>query len=293
MRLRRSRLVSEASAGCVVVFCRAIRYLPAAPHRSGGGADVGLAHAVELGHVVDHHRAFVAVLDHAVAEVGGQLGQLGVDVLDLLLVGVAQLGAGSHEVGVVALDQTLRLGVHALRIAFVMDRLDALPELLVEVDGVAVRGHLRRDFLLDFLQGIGLVRRRQVIEDAGDATQQGAALLHRDQGVVEGRRLGVVGDCLDFLLMLGHAALERRQVVAFLVLVELRRAVLQRTRLEERVLALGLGGGRGRVGAAVIRGFRGGGGFIAAAGGQGQAGGNGQRKVTNRHGKLQNSRTCR
>jgi hypothetical protein len=57
----------------------------------GGAGDLRIRHAGELFLGVDHDRRIVHFLQHVLAELGLQLGQLGVHRLQLVLVGFAQL----------------------------------------------------------------------------------------------------------------------------------------------------------------------------------------------------------
>ena len=62
-----------------------------------------------------------------------------------------------------------------------------------------------------------------------------ARTLHRDEGIVEGRRGRVVGDRGHFALLLGHPGEQRGQIVAVLDLREIGRLERQGARLRERV----------------------------------------------------------
>ena len=150
----------------------------------------------------------------------------------------------------VALDQAHALCVQAQRVAAVVQRLDAGEQLAVEADGIGVRGELGGVLalqLLAVLVGVGTDQRE---EHGGRAVQHLAALFHGNDGVFEGRGIGVVGDGLDFLQLLGHAGIEGGSEMAVLDLVELRVMQRQRALGEERVGSLGgfgsaLGGGIG------------------------------------------------
>jgi len=224
-----------------------------------GGGDRGVGHPGEAGAVVHHHGRSVVLLEQVLAEAGLQRGQLAVDLAQARLLLLVQPGAGAHEVEVVTVEQAQLLGVEAELVALVVQGLDAGVQLRVEGDGVGVRGQQRRHgglHLLHLRVGVGA---DQVEEHVGHAQQYLAAALGGDDGVVEGRRLGVVGDGVELGALLGHALLEGRQVVRVGDAVERRQLVRQRARFEEGV-------GRGR------RGLVGGG----AEGRQREAGGQGQ-----------------
>ena len=100
-----------------------------------------------------------------------------------------------------------------------VERGDALEELVVEEDGVAVGGELGRDLGTNLQQrrvGVGARDRKKC---AGRTLQQLAALFHGDDRVVERRRRGVIGDCLDFLQLLRHPGLNGRLEVGVFDLV--------------------------------------------------------------------------
>jgi hypothetical protein len=77
----------------------------------GGDVDRLVRHAGQFLAAVDHQGRGVRFLQHVLAELGLQGGDLAVVGLQLDLVRGGQLGAGAHEVGVVALQQVGRLGV--------------------------------------------------------------------------------------------------------------------------------------------------------------------------------------
>src|SRR5213082_1901562 len=62
--------------------------------------------------------------------------------------------------------------------------------------------------------------------------------LERDEGVLEGGRLAIVGDALDLLELLAHAGVEGRQVIAVVDPVEGRQIVGERARACKRVVGL-------------------------------------------------------
>src|SRR5690606_1303520 len=130
--------------------------------------------------------------------------------------------AGAHEVDVVALDQTNRLRIEAERIASGMEPIDAREELRVQQDRVLVRGELRRELGLDRLTALVRVGGSEREEGRRGALEQLSGSLERDDGVLEGRRLGILRDRLDLLEMLGHAALERGREVLVLDQIERR-----------------------------------------------------------------------
>lgn len=191
---------------------------------------------VELGDVLDHHRALVGVGEQVPLERGPEGREALVDVPEPALVPSVQRGARPGEVGEVALQQPPLLLVGRL------DRLDALEQPPVEVDRVGVLGEPGRDGLLDLLHARSGVGRRLVEEHRRDAVEQRARPLQRLDGVLERRRLRVRGDLLDLREVLGHALLERRRVVLLPDLLERRQPVRQVAGTEEGVRGRGHGG---------------------------------------------------
>jgi hypothetical protein len=192
--------------------------------------------AVELLRAVHQHGRVDGLLQDVLREGGGQRREFAVELAELVLVRVRQARPGAHEVGVVALQQAQRLGVQPQVFTVAVQRLDALEQRSVQEDRVLVGGQQRRDGLLHFLHLRVGVRRVQVAEHARHTVEELAAALHGDDGVLEARGLGAVGDRLDFRQAVGHALLEGRQVVLVTDQVERRHAIGQRARREEGVL---------------------------------------------------------
>ncbi len=261
VQLRQQRLAGGVEQGDAVFARHAFLFGALGQH-----GDLFVAQAGQLGAVGDDHRRVVHFRQHVLAELGGQRRHFGVDCLDPCLLRVAQVGAGAHEIGVVALDQAHALLVQTQVGALFIQRLDAREQLGVQVDAVAVGGELGRVLGVQFVEGVVGVGAGQVAERDRGAGQQLAGAFHRQDGVVEGRRLAVIGDGLDLAGVFGHAAVEGRREIAVLDLVELRVLVRQGALLEEGIHGvLGVVGGRlGRSG-----------GGAQAGGGQGKRDGQG------------------
>lgn len=169
-------------------------------------------------------------------EGGGERGELGVELAELLFVGVGETGAGADEVLVITVEEVTGLGVEVQRDGAAVEGIDAGEEGGVEADGVGVRGDLRRHFLFDRAERVVGVGAGEVVEDALDAGEELAGALEGDDGVFEGGGLGVAGDGFDFAQLLGHAGFERGAEVRVFDLVELRVAEWERAFAEERVV---------------------------------------------------------
>ena len=120
-----------------------------------------------------------------------QCGDLGVHRLELGLVGLGELGAGAHEILVVALEQPVRLGVQAEFGALVVERLDAREERAVQVNRVLWAESFGAISVSTFCScGIRCWRRRDSRKSV-HPPKQIAGFLQRDDRVLEGRGLGV------------------------------------------------------------------------------------------------------
>ena len=87
-----------------------------------------------------------------------------VDLLQLGLVGVGEVGAGLHKLLVVVLHQPQRFGIEIERGALLVNRLHPREQLGVQVNCVLVRGQPRRFVLLHLLQIVIGVRAGHAVE---------------------------------------------------------------------------------------------------------------------------------
>ena len=86
-------------------------------------------------------------------------------------------------------------------------------KFLVQVDGILVRRDQGLKLGVDFAQLIGAVcREHRPVRHQGPA-QERAAAFHGHEGVLEGRRRGVLCDGPEFLQLTVHAVPDRVQVV--------------------------------------------------------------------------------
>ena len=200
-----------------------------------GGSDVALAQAGQLSFFIDHDRRRGGISENVLAILRRQRRLFLIQRFESCFVGVRELRAGADEVAVVALDQPFRFCIEVERVALVVDRLYAGEEFRIEIDRVGVCRQLRRLFRFDLLHRVVGVRLRQVEENLRGARQQIAALLHRDDRVVEGRWIGIVRDDLDFREAALHALFDRGLVVGVLDLVEWRRLKRQRAGVVKRI----------------------------------------------------------
>ena len=243
----------------------------------GGCGDGCFRHAVEFGTRVDDNGRRVGFLQNVLGEGGGQGGQVGVDGLQLHLVGIRQLRAGANEVSVVTLEQAHRFGVQAQGGARSMQRLHAGKKFPVQHDRVVVGGQLRRHLTLDGVERVIGVGTGHAEEGGRNPAQHLAAALHRDDGVFKAGRIGLVGDGVDLDQLLAHAFVEGRRVMLVVDLVEGHRMQVKRAWRIERV---GLDAGRDRgsgcgCGSGFSRRVGLGDGLAAGGSGQREAGGNG------------------
>ena len=114
------------------------------------------------------------------------------------------------------------------------------------MDRVVVRGQLRRERLFHLLQRLVRVGLRHREEHVGGTREVGAGPLHRDDGVVERRRVRQRRDGVHLGEVHPHRLFDGRLVVAVLDVVERGRLVREGTRLGEGIHGLRRRWGRGR-----------------------------------------------
>ncbi len=98
-----------------------------------------------------------------------------------------------------------------------------------------MRGKFRGEGFFGFLQCGIRVGSGHGVEGCACALQQLAGLLHRDEGVVEGGRRGVIGDGANLFELLRHPCFDGGLIVGVLDLVEGRRLERQSAGRVERV----------------------------------------------------------
>ena len=147
---------------------------------------------------------------------------------------------------VLEFDEPQRLGIKLERSALPIDRRNALEELGVQKDGIAMRGQLGRLDVFHFLQRGIEVGGSNAVEHVRDAVEQLAGLLHGHDGVLERGRRGIIGDGLHLLALLGHARFDGGLIIGVFDLVEWRRLKGQGAGRIERIAgAKGYLGGQG------------------------------------------------
>ena len=204
----------------------------------GRVGDQRLGQARKILFLVDHQLERVGLLQHVLAKGQLQHGDLAVQLAQLSLVGLRQVGATAHEILIGLLEKLHLLLVEAQLVFLVINRLDTGEQLRVEVDIVVVFREDRRHLAA---QGLHLVVGVDTVLSAKDdlhLAQQGALLVEGDDRVLEGRFLRVVDDRVDLLAALLDALHHRGLVVLKLDLVEWRHAERGRVLREERVLRL-------------------------------------------------------
>ena len=145
---------------------------------------------------------------HVVAETQRQRGQQAVDFAEALLLVGRDVGAVADKVLVGLLDQTHLLAVQSEGFALLVDGLDALEEFGVEHNVVAVGGDEGCGLFGNLLHFGAVDALGQIEEDGADLVEQVAALFEGLDGVGERRRFGVVGNGVDFSLLLLDALFE-------------------------------------------------------------------------------------
>jgi hypothetical protein len=99
---------------------------------------------------------------------------------------------------VVAFQQAFRFRIEAQLVALGVQRIDALEQLVIEHDRVAVGGHLRRQLAFQALDRLIRVGAGHYRKHGAHAAQQLARAFHGDDGVVKRGRLLVIRNRVDF-----------------------------------------------------------------------------------------------
>ena len=165
---------------------------------AGCRAHLRVAEAGETRLVVHHQRAGLGRGQELLAEGDAEDGDLLVQRPKLGLVGRRKLRARAHEAFVIFLDEHRLLLAQPERGALIIKRLHTDEELWIKVDCVAIGrefGPKRGLRLLQRRIGVGL---GHLAESQLRARQHLALPFHGDQGVVEGRRRGIVRDLAYF-----------------------------------------------------------------------------------------------
>ena len=173
-----------------------------------GGLDdeIGQAGAVVLGRQLQRPGRLVG--QHVLGELGAEAGQpLDDGVHPRLGVG-RELGAGADEGEAGALQQAPLLVIEAVLVG--LQRVDALKQPGVGVDGRAMGCELGRDVALDGLQRVVGIGAGEVEEHVGDAIQQPRAILQAEKRGLEPRRGGVLDQRRDLAAVGRQGGLEGR-----------------------------------------------------------------------------------
>ncbi len=209
--------------------------LPGLLGGAGGGGQIGLGQAIQLFLAVDQQCSLVAGGLQLGAVIIGQLGDLLVDLAQLLFLFRRQLGTRMDEAAIIAGHQEFLVVIELQRVAGVVNRLHAGEQLFVQQDGVLMRLELGGLLLIDLIQRVVGIGGDQLLEQRIGAAQQGAALVEGDDGVVEGRLFLAVDDGIDLGILLIDADIDRFLEVRVLDLVDRFRAIGQGGCLRERI----------------------------------------------------------
>ena len=173
--------------------------------------------------------------EHVLAERRAERGEALDDFGEPLLGRRVEGGAGAAEAGVIALDDALLLARQIELVGLLHQRVDALEQVRIGIDGVPVPGELRRDLALDLEQGVIGMGAGQKVKHIADPLERAAAAFDRRNGVVEGCRLWIAGNGGDFGCMFGQRPGIGRAELFGADRVERRDAVRCRPLLEERI----------------------------------------------------------
>ena len=75
--------------------------------------------------LIDDHRRRVSLLQNILLEIRLQFRQLGVDLFELLLLRIGQLGSRAHEILVITFEQISRFRIEPELVALLIKRLDS------------------------------------------------------------------------------------------------------------------------------------------------------------------------
>ena len=155
----------------------------------------------------------VGGLKDVLGKTKGEGSYLLVELAETCLLIGRDIGAAADKAFIGFLEETLLLGIEVEALALVVDSLDALEEFGVKGDVVAVGGEFGGYLFGDGFHLVAVFTLAEVEEDTGDLVEKLAAVLVGFDGVLEGGRVGVVDDGIDFGQLLFHALLEGRHVV--------------------------------------------------------------------------------
>ena len=164
---------------------------------------------------------------------------LGEDVVAYLLGLGRNLGIDFAQARLLLLGQAYSLTLEALIMLFehhlllaskcalvcVPDGCDALVEGLVEGDVGLVVAEQGDGFLHNSIKGVAAVGFGHIVEHALHFAEDASREFERQDGVLEGRSLGICGDGVDFSFLLLYAGLDGGDVVGNFYLVERRNSV--------------------------------------------------------------------
>ena len=192
----------------------------------GGGRHLRLCQPLEPGGGVDDHETVVLVLEDILGKLRGERGELLIDGRHLLLCRIVKRRPTTDEVGVHEPGEALLFWSEPSSLPCVVDRLDAVEELLILEDLVGKVCQLRRHLALDFLNGvIGEIAPPNCI-DRLDSLEVAGRLLERINCVGKRRHGWVSGDARDGVELGGDRDLERRAEIFDANLVERRHAAV-------------------------------------------------------------------
>ena len=208
----------------------------------GRAHEIGQAGKILL--TLQHQRVGLFVGEHVLAEACAEAGEPLGDLGEPLLGGWVEARARAPVHQVVAVEHARLLRREPEPVALLVQGIDPPEQAFIVQDPVMVGGQLRPDLALDGLQRLVGVGAGEVEEHAGDAVEKLAAAFQRGDGIVEGRRVGLPRCSRDLGIVLGKAALERRQEMLRRDAAERRNFERAGPGLEEGIVA---GGGGRRI----------------------------------------------
>ncbi len=163
MRSRSCRFSNEPSsglAGRVLHLNDEFAFLVLRFRGRGNACQLVIGKTGQIFLAIDHDRGCVLFLQNILLELGLQSCQLGIDFLQLFLVGIGELRSRAHEILVVTFEQIGRFRIESELIALLIKRLDSREQLSDSKKSRHGARQVSAPFLCRSSAGSDLYRRR-------------------------------------------------------------------------------------------------------------------------------------
>ena len=217
---------------------------PALGGEAGGAVHVEIRQAVEIARV-DKQEPGLFVRQHVLPELCAEGREPLANRGEACLCLRRQAGAGAGEIEMVTLEHPRLFGGKPEPVLLAFQGVDPSEQRVVEIGVAAMARQNRSDLALDRLELVVGRGAGQIEEDGRHLVEAPAAALDRLDGVSEGRRLRIGGDCVDLGARRSKRDVEGGPKVLRLDTLERRRLERTGPGFEERVR---FGGGLGHQG---------------------------------------------